>query len=412
MSDHDARRQNLGHLLELAGTYKGLSKKKLAEALGRDATKLFPETGNPKLDYLVRLANLLDWPIGEVAEAIWDAPSGDGVSEANDFDTANEAARDAHRRGDFSAMLAHSRAMARLAGTTEQRAVAALRESGAWDGMGRFTRQLEAVRRGLQESPISPDTGLLLRVNLANTYFTLGQLLEARAMARDLLDEFTEHPPDTRPARAAEAFACYVHGSACRCLAAQQPGRVKALAAAAKRSLQRSIALYLPLADEYNHEPWRGIANTCSGAIIATEVELGERPARSAITELLEGLDSVVDTTDGLLGDRLESYGWWCIYGCEIALRHLCGSELQRHVAVFTNKGYEIADRLDNWAMRERLFTMEFLRRQRLNELAGLPVEWTIDQEEVRVIVGAMGRFPAFKSTGWKILQAATVVGE
>jgi hypothetical protein len=81
-------------------------------------------------------------------------------------------------------------------------------------------------------------------------------------------------------------------------------------------------------------------------------------------------------------------------------------------MAVFTNKGYEIADRLDNWAMRERLFTMEFLQRQRLNELAGFPVEWTIDNEEVRLIVGTMGRFPMFRTTGWKILQTATVVGD
>ena len=30
---------------------------------------------------------------------------------------------------------------------------------------------------------------------------------------------------------------------------------------------------------------------------------------------------------------------------------------------------------------------------------------------KVRVIVGTMGRFPLFMSTGWKILQSATVIG-
>jgi len=130
------------------------------------------------------------------------------------------------------------------------------------------------------------------------------------------------------------------------------------------------------------------------------------------VAELLTGLGTVVDSSDGLVGDRLESFGWWCIFGCDIAFRHFSAGDLQRHVAVFTNKGYEIADRLNNWAMRERLFTMEFARRQRLNELAGLDVEWTIDSEEVRVIVGTMGRFPLFKSTGWKILQSATIIDD
>jgi hypothetical protein len=79
-------------------------------------------------------------------------------------------------------------------------------------------------------------------------------------------------------------------------------------------------------------------------------------------------------------------------------------------VAIFTNKGYEIAEKLDNWALREKLFTLEFLQRQRLNDLVGSPLEWTIDGEEVRTIVGAMGRVPTFRQTGWDILNSARVV--
>jgi hypothetical protein len=411
MNSNDLRRQNLDQLIELAGTYKGLSRKKLAEWLGRDPTKLSIETGNPKLDYLVRLAEVLDWSVGDVAEVIWDNPPAPADhAAAADFDTANEAAKAAHRAGDYPRMLAQARAMAAFADTPEQRAQAAHRESGAWDGMGRYTRQVEAVRRGLKESPITTDLRLLLQVNLANTYYTLGHMLEARAMARDILDDLAPTPPTSRSARAAEAFACYVHGHASRCLMTQEPARGPHFARAALESLRRSISLYEPLADEFGNDAWRGIANTCRGGIIEVETELGLREPLMALSELLRGLDTIAEKTDGLVGDRLESFGWWCIFGCEIALRHLTGAELQRHMAVFTNKGYEIADRLDNWAMRERLFTMEFLRRKRLDELAGLPVEWTIDHEEVRVIVGTMGRFPMFMNTGWQILKSATVV--
>jgi hypothetical protein len=411
MNTNDHRRQNLDQLIELAGTYKGLSRKKLAEWLGRDPTKLSPETGNPKLDYLVRLAEVLDWSVGDVAEVIWDEqPTPPAFTAAPDFEAANDAARAAHRAGDFALMLLHARTMTSLATTPEQRAQAAHRESGAWDGTGRYTRQVEAVRRGLKESPITTDLRLLLQVNLANTYYTLGHMLEARAMARDILDDLAPQPPTSRSARAAEAFACYVHGHASRCLMTQEPDRGPHFARAALESLRRSISLYEPLADEFGNEAWRGIANTCRGGIVEVEVELGAREPLAALTELLRGLDTVAGAADGLVGDRLESYGWWCIFGCEIALRHLKDADLQRHMAILTNKGYEIADRLDNWAMRERLFTMEFLRRKRLDELAGLPIEWTIDHEEVRVIVGTMGRFPMFMNTGWKILKSATVV--
>jgi len=412
MNAQATRRQNLDQLIELAGTYKGLSRRKLAEWLGRDPTKLSPETGNPKLDYLVRLAEVLDWSVGDVAQVIWDEPPERPVAGAPpDFEAANAAAKAAHRAGDYGQMLSMARAMAALASTPEQRAQAAHRESGAWDGMGRYTKQVEAVRRGLQESPITTDLRLLLQTNLANTYYTLGHMLEARAMAKDLIDDCGSQRLTSRSARAAEAFAFYVHGHASRCLMTQEPDRGPHFARGAMESLQRSISLYTTLADEFGHEPWRGIAQTCRGGIIEVEVELGLRKPKHAIGELIAGLDRVVDASDGLAGDRLECYGWWCIFGCDIALRHLAGADLQRQVAVFTNKGYEIADRLDNWAMQERLFTMEFLRRKRLDELAGLPMEWMIDDEEVRVIIGTMGRFPLFMNTGWKILQSATVIG-
>lgn len=409
MSSDLARKAKIEHLIELARAYKGVSRRKLAEALGRDPTKIFPETGNPKLDYVVRLSEVLDWPVGDVAEAIWQDQSTDAIEGiTGTFEELNAAARESHRNGDFARMLRLSRAMAAAATSVEERAMAAHRESGAWDGLGRYTKQLEAIRRGLAEGPITSDLRALLQVNLANTYYTLGYLIEARSMARDLIEDLAATPPTTRAARAAEAFAHYVLGHSCRCLMSQEAGRGPRFASQARSALSRSESLYTSLSAEFGHAPWLGIANTCRGGIIECDVELGAITPQQGLETLATGLDQVVDAT--LVGDRLESFGWWCIFGGELALRHASGSDLQRHLAVFTNKGYEIAERLDNWAMRERLFTLEFVRRQRLSELAGVDVEWTIDEEEVRVLVGTMGRFPQFKSTGWRILSQATVV--
>ncbi|MBC7835107.1 MAG: hypothetical protein H7Y88_08390 [Phycisphaerales bacterium] len=422
MDTTELRRQKQEKLLDLASIYKGLTRKQLADALGRDQTRLFPPSGNPKLDYLIRLSDVLDWQVGDVAEAIWARDEARGPEAAcKDFELLDDQAKTAHREGRFQDMLRIAERMYLIGATADQRALACHRESGAWDGLGRYLKQLDAVRRGLSEGPGGADLRLLLRVNLANSYYTLWQPLEARALAKDLIEHFLDEKPTTRSARAAEAFSYYVLGHSERRLMALEIDRAPVHARHARRALERSEALYSALADEFNHDPWRGIASTCRGGLIEIAVELGELDASSAVAQLADGLDSV-DSDAGepgaapaaaaLVGDRLESMGWWCIFGCNIALRKLTGKELQRHMAVFTNKGYEIADRLDNWAMRERLFTLEYLQRERLNELAGIDVGWTIDSEEVRVIVGTMGRFPGFRSTGWRILETATVVGE
>ncbi|MFO0874199.1 MAG: hypothetical protein U0575_09545 [Phycisphaerales bacterium] len=55
---------------------------------------------------------------------------------------------------------------------------------------------------------------------------------------------------------------------------------------------------------------------------------------------------------------------------------------------------------------------------------AGTPMAWAdidcevyrphgvIDVEDVRTIVGAMGRFPIFRETGWEVLRSARVAGD
>ena len=110
-------------------------------------------------------------------------------------------------------------------------------------------------------------------------------------------------------------------------------------------------------------------------------------------------------------GDWLESYGWWCIFGCNIALRHIEDErDLQHHMAIFTNKADEIADRMNNWSLRERVFTMQYASHQRFLDWTGRMLALTLDNDDVKALVGTMGRFPTFRDTGWKLLQTARVV--
>jgi hypothetical protein len=406
-----ARIEAQERLLDLAGVYRSLNRKELAHALRREGSKLVPSTGNPKLDYLVSLAEVLDWPVGDVAEAIWAGTmSTDEPNSGEDFRTLDRAARKAHRAGDYAAMCRLAQRMRAAAGSAEERALAALREAGGWDGRGRHLRQLECVRRGLEEVPVSPDLRLLLEVNLANAHYALGALVEARAVAAELIDRFRRTAPESRGSRAAEAFAHYVFGNVCRQLVGQGAESARETAEEARDALRASQKLYTALAGDFDHEPWYGIANTCRGGLLEVEVELGERASSDALQIISTELEAIDPGSTDLVGDRLESYGWWCIFGCSIALRHERAREQQRLMTLFIETGRAIADRLDNWSMRQHLFTLEYIRRQRLNQLVGCPVEWTIDEDGVRVLIGTMGRFPSFRRTGWQILETATPV--
>ena len=413
MDRSERRRKRLAQLLDLAQTYKGWTRKELARTLGRDPTKLVPGSGVPKLDLVVDLASVLDWPVGDMIELLWVDENGAATGDAVDqpFGELNALSRTAHREGSYAEMVKLAQRMYAAAQSPNERALACNREAGGWDGLGRYTKVLEAVQRGLQEGPLSHDRRIMLEVNLANAHYSLWHLFEARATAANLLERYADRPPQNRLNEVVHAHAYYVRGHSLRRMMDVDPAELEEFAALAKADLTASRQMYLALAEKYDDDAYRGVANTCKGGLLEAGVALDECDAGAALAELAAGLDEVVDSSAVPVGDWLESYGWWCVFGCNIALRHLAEEkQLQQYMAVFTNKAEEIADRLDNWAMRERVFTMEYARRQRFLEWTGIEHEWTIDQDDVRVVTGTMGRFPMFRRTGWMILQTARVI--
>jgi hypothetical protein len=79
-------------------------------------------------------------------------------------------------------------------------------------------------------------------------------------------------------------------------------------------------------------------------------------------------------------------------------------------MAILTNKAIEVAERLGNWSLRERAFSLELVRRERLERTTGFDADWVLDEDDVRTIAGTMGRFPSFRETGWQILSQARIV--
>ena len=397
------RRGRLARLIDLARAYRGWSRLEIAKALDRDPGKLLPDSGNPKLDLVVGLAEALDWPVGDVAEDL-------GVSLPSevpelDFKSLDQRALQCHRDGDWRGMVATARQMLIRAATPVERAVACNRMAGGYDGLGLFTRSLPFLQNGLAEPGLPEGLRTMLSVNLANAHYALWHLVESRAASRDILDALSDREVVERRDRVCRAFARYVRGSSVRRLAQLDPERAAVHAAAARPDLHEAMAEYEDLADTFGDDRYAALANTCRGALVEVDALIGHLSGAEAIDRLQVALDRVIDVERHPPGDWLESWGWWCIFGCNATLRHADASQTARLMAIFTNKAMEIADRLDNWSLRERAFAMEVSRR------AAEPEEpWVLDHEEVKQLVGTMGRFPAFRDTGYRILRDARLM--
>jgi len=409
----DRRRRRFAQLLDLAQNYRGWSRRELARALGRDPTKLIPGSGVPKIDIVVDLAQALDWGVEDVIDFFWEI-SAAARSEMNlkdEFDALDQAARDAHRSGQFRLMIDIARHAWRKAATPEQRARACNREAGGWDGLGRYQNSLKAIQRGLIEGPVNLEFRRVLQSNLANAYYSLWSLVEARAIASDLVAWFDRHPAQSARDRKTFAFGLYVLGHTCRRLIATESERASDLASEAQAALLDARDRYQQLSVDLDDPSLEGIANTCRGGLLEVDVVLRRRTPEVALETIASSLDTIGDVAQNPLGDRLESLGWWCIFGCNIALRHLTDDKsMQKYMAVFTNKADEIADRLENWAIRERVFSMEHAWRERNSGNVGIRVPGVIDREDVKIITGTMSRFPSFRATGLRILESANLV--
>lgn len=411
MSRDEVRRDRLSQFVDLARIYRRWTRIQTAQALGREPSKVVPESGNPKLDLVVGLAEALDWDVGDVAEGIWrDEAEAYGEIETmaeRGFAILDREAIEAHRAGEYRRMTELSRALFLAAHTGSERATAANRLAGAYDGLGRYTKALAALQRGLAEPGVPSHVRMMLEVNLANAHYALWHLVEACSVANSLVERFQSRPAETRTERVVQAFGHYVRGQSERRLIETDPLSGNSHAQRAREDLQIALTSYSALAKEFDDASYAGIANTCTGAIFECDAALGVMDPLRAAEALSAGLDQVVDVVNYPPGDWLESYGWWAIFGCNVVLRGLSGPEMHRHMAVFSNKTAEIAERMENWSMRERAFTFEHLRRQRMNESLGYATEWLLDDDDVRTVTGTMGRFPSFRETGWRILESA-----
>ena len=405
------KRERLGRFVDLARVYRGWTKTELSAALHRDPTKLIPQSGNPKLDLIAGIAAALDWTIGDVAESVCqDLPSGDESYAKLSFKELDKRVLDAHRAGSTDLLISLSSEMLRRASNPTERALSLCRLYLGFESQGRYGNALKVIQQAAAEQGI-PATGRInIQANLANAHYALWHLIEARAIATDLIETIENSKELGRMERSMHASALYVRGNTYRRMLAENEHDRAHICQKAIRDLNQSVLEYTELEQEYSDPRYTGIANICTGALMEVRSAEGTLCPVEAVEQLAAGLDEVIDPDAMPVGDQLESWGWWAIFGANISLRHLEGDLKHRQMAVFTNKAIEIGERLGNWAMRERAFTLEHFRRQQA-DLTGVEEDpWPLDDEDIRVITGTMGRFPAFREVGWEILRNARVL--
>ena len=306
------RKERLERLFDLAQAYRGWTRKELAEELGRDPTKLAPDSGNPKFDLILQISEVIDWTLDEVADWLWFGEEEKTKKCHSSFEQLDQKAQDAHRDGEYKKLVNIAHSALDVAKNSEEKARAYNRAAGGWDGLGRFSRVLKAAQAGLQEHPIQTDLRLLLQTTAANAHYTLWQLDEALGMAQTVIEHYKDNIPETNRAKVAQAHAWYVLGHTQRRMLDINPEQSSRFAYASQCSLNEAMHHYEHLA-EHIHPSFGGIANTCRAGILETDVFLGKVDPREALARVLDVIGAVVNPSDVEKGDWLESYGWWSI---------------------------------------------------------------------------------------------------
>ena len=409
----DERTRRLHCLLDWALTYREWTQARLARELGIHPSNLFRGGWDRAASYYVGLAKALGFSVEDVVAHVKSGTelTSETVGAGHDFESLDDRALEAFRKGEFARVLEQAETAFAAATTPEQRALAYNRLHGAWDGLGQYPRALKAAQHGLREPGISTSLRMMLQANLANTYYTLWGLPEALGIARTVIEWFHEHPPSGRRDCGSEAFAYFSRGHAYRRMLSQHLVNRREYALHAKADLEASAEIFSRIV-EGDDDYAAGIVHIIRGGIVEAEVALGVRDPRMTIEDVVAALEAVSDPTSWPVGTQLESHGWWCVFGLNILLRHFEPEwkDFNRWFAVLTNKALEIAGRLGNWALRERILTLEHHRRNAVARATAIWIAPVLDGEDVRCVIGVMARFPGFREVGQKILKDAKIV--
>ncbi len=404
------RRRRLVSMVELARIYGDLGVKELADAVGRDKTRIIPPTGNPKMDMVGSLAGLLEWTVTDVVNAL----QGTTHSEERMLGCRRIGAR--HR---FEKLRRISKRLERKGRSNLSRSVAGMlllqSENGrersiALEMIGRsqmndgdLTGALCNLRKGLEQGGLEFKTHVDLKMHLCRTHLRMHHHLEARSVASELLEMIkgdTHH--DRKHLGEVERSARYVRANAVRACIDQGIGIGELRRA--RRDLLRSL-------QSCEIESTRDLdeRTVTLGAILELDATLGTMPASNAIHKIEKALDEAdARVHGGSIENRTRrAWAWWGIFGARIALRsrHVHDVDRWEKAHRLARKAAAFSSEPDDGLLRSDAYQLSFQAWQEANRSGRTMLEWHMEPDELTLFVRTMGAGIGFMEPGWRILR-------
>ena len=411
------RRDRLHQLFELARSYRNLTLSELAARMDRSPSNILRQGDNPKLDLIIGLANCLDWTIDEVTRFIWSGkstakidhqgtPASSGPIASLSFANLENRARQAREEGRLGALIETVDQMQKSAKTVKQRASVLLSRAIIAAASGNPSQQEHAGQQLVIDERLPQEFKLMGLAQIAQANLSLGRLSAANDHAKAVIRHTQDLVFDiddevTCEKYRARAAAQEVRGHlACRQL--NRPiGRWKVNTAACRRDASQARRWLDGTYDEVRPDHITASITRCNAALTELDVALGNMQADDAVAMLQSQISEQVP----LHHDLVESLGWVCVYGADIAMRFMSPSRQQQcSLGTFSEKGFELADRIDGWQLRERLLTLDYEGNKILESEQKKRITRIIDNDDVRLINSTMRRFPNFRSIGLDIL--------
>lgn len=427
----DWARIRLEELLALTLSHRGWSIRQLAQRLNRSSSSLLPESGQPRLDLLVGLADALEWPLETVTDHLIGhldedtGPCQEPGLPASCEELLGLATESLPQHAARAAQLARTALL--LADGAEARLRATELEADAWARLGRWDRTIQTIQRELHgvrddaglasadapaacgDDPARSGHGLLLR--LARAYHRSGCWAEGLAISRTLLEERQGTDAGTLALRA-EALILKALCTRDRFEFSRSVPEVPAQQALRDAQDAQTLLRWPAVADRSRDLGGAApcLATMAAAIIIEQQAALGLTCGFAAVAKVLDGLEPWIDVQAAADREALAGAGWWCAIGLSTAARHLAGQRRHQVLAVLSNKADEIASAVGCWSLRERVLRLEFERRSLAAEDGSAAEQWLLDEEDLRQVVGCIGASRRFRPIGLQILRSATLI--
>ncbi|MCA9310695.1 MAG: hypothetical protein KDA21_05770, partial [Phycisphaerales bacterium] len=291
---------------------------------------------------------------------------------------------------------------------------------------------LEASIRGNQGLYEQADTHLLqaldlvmdrrqyrrqVESSLAQNCEYLGNLSMAIALTTAIIEDFRIDPvPEVRTPF---PYACLTRARARNKLARRYPERAAEISRLALDDAHHAMGLCRtyqevpPAAGFHEFADFTSVSLMAELVAIECRCRLGELDPLAQVCAMIDRLDPLTDlaAADSISTGMLEAYGWLCVHALHIARRELRGPELERSMAVLTNKGLDIADLVPNWSMRVEVLCAQYgiMMTPRQTVVIGPGYTGlTLDEDDERQIEWTMARVPSFFHIGRLLLDTVS----